>query len=292
MISDITLGQYFPGKSVIHRLDPRTKILLAVMYIVGIFVANNPASFVALTIVTVLIIYTSKISFKILWKSIKPILIILLVTALINIFMTVGSGDPIVNRWFITIYWEGIVRAFFMAYRVVILILGTSIFLTYTTTPISLTDGIESLLSPLKKLNVPVHTFAMMMSIALRFIPTLIEETEKIMNAQKSRGADFSNGSLVKRAKALIPILIPLFVSAFKRAEELATAMECRCYRGDNNRTKLVKLEFKTIDFAWLSIAVVITVAIILLSTLPYNFESFGAIYDVLFYNIGSTQNG
>ena len=290
MISDITLGQYFPGKSAIHKLDPRTKILLAVIYIVGVFVAKNPMSFVALTVVTLSIICISRISFNVLWKSIKPILIILLITASINIFMTVGSGDPLVKIWVITIYKEGLIRAFFMAYRVVILIVGTSILLTYTTTPISLTDGIESLLSPLKKVNVPVHTFAMMMSIALRFIPTLIEETEKIMNAQKSRGADFASGNLVKRAKALIPILIPLFVSSFKRAEELATAMECRCYRGDVNRTKLVKLEFKPSDIIWLCAAVVFIVLIILLCTLPYTKDNDDMIFKILFYSINSVQ--
>ena len=292
MISDITLGQYFPGKSSIHKLDPRTKILLAVMYIVIVFICNNPVSFLALTIATFIIISISKISFKVLWKSIKPILIILLFTAVINVFMTVGSDDNLIfDLGFTRIYKEGIIRAFFMAYRVVILILGSSILLTYTTTPISLTDGIESLLSPLKKFNVPVHTFAMMMSIALRFIPTLIEETEKIMNAQKSRGADFSNGSLVKRAKSLIPILIPLFVSAFKRAEELATAMECRCYRGDYNRTKLVKLEFKSSDWIGLSIFAIVLISVILLTTIPYKYESFGGIYDLLFYNIGHVKN-
>ncbi len=290
MISDITLGQYFPGNSRIHNLDPRTKILLAVLYIVAVFIANNPAAFLLLTIITLAIIYVSGISFKVLWKSIKPILIILLITASINIFMTVGNGDPIVNFWIIRIYWEGIVKAFFMAFRVVILILGTSILLTYTTTPISLTDGIESLLSPLKKFGVPVHTFAMMMSIALRFIPTLIEETEKIMNAQKSRGADFSTGSIVQRAKALIPLLIPLFVSSFKRAEELATAMECRCYRGDNNRTKLVKLEFKNNDYIWLFSFVIITVIMILFSVLPYQYNVDSLVYKAFFYNIGGAD--
>lgn len=290
MISDITLGQYFPGNSKIHKLDPRTKILIAVLYIVAVFIANNPISFAVLTVATVAIILISGISFKVLWKSIKPILIILLITASINIFMTVGNGDPIVDFWIIRIYWEGIVKAFFMAYRVVILILGTSILLTYTTTPISLTDGIESLLSPLKKLNVPVHTFAMMMSIALRFIPTLVEETEKIMNAQKSRGADFTTGSIVQRAKALIPLLIPLFVSAFKRAEELATAMECRCYRGDNNRTKLVKLEFKVSDYLWLAVFVLFLIAMILMAVLPYQHYIDNGIYQIFFYHIGGNQ--
>ncbi len=286
MISDITLGQYFPGKSPIHRLDPRSKIILAITYIVAVFVANNPLSFAVLTVATLIIVAVSGISFKVLWKSIKPVLIVLLVTASINIFMTKGSGEPIFQFWFVTVYWEGLVKAFFMAYRVVILILGTSILLTYTTTPISLTDGIESLLSPLKKINVPVHTCAMMMSLALRFIPTLVEETEKIMNAQKSRGADFTTGSITKRVKALIPLLIPLFVSAFKRAEELATAMECRCYRGDNNRTKLVKLEMKKNDFISFILFAAFITAMILLSVLPYRFEVNDAWYSVLFYKI------
>lgn len=286
MISDITLGQYFPGKSPIHALDPRTKLLLTVLYITGVFVSNNPISFVILTAVTLVLILMSGISFRTLWKSIKPILVILLFTATINILMTDGEGEPLLNLGFAEIYVEGIVKAFFMAYRVAIVIMGTSILLTYTTTPISLTDGIESLLAPLKNLNVPVHSFAMMMSIALRFIPTLVEETEKIMNAQKSRGADFSNGTLTQRAKALIPILIPLFASSFKRAEELATAMECRCYRGDNNRTKLVKLAFKGSDYLWLTVAVVVLVGIILLAILPYTEPINDLIYNVIFYRI------
>lgn len=286
MISDITLGQYFPGKSPIHSLDPRTKLILAVLYITGVFVSNNPISFIILTTVTLTLIFMSGISFKTLWKSIKPILVILIFTAAINVFMTVGEGDPLINLGFTKIYTEGIVKAFFMAYRVAIVIMGTSILLTYTTTPISLTDGIESLLAPLKRINVPVHAFAMMMSIALRFIPTLVEETEKIMNAQKSRGADFSNGTLVQRAKALIPILIPLFASSFKRAEELATAMECRCYRGDSNRTKLVELEYKTMDYLWLAISLVVMVGIILLAILPYNHSVDNLIYNIIFYRI------
>ena len=286
MISDITLGQYFPGKSRVHSLDPRTKLILTVLYITGVFVSNNPLGFAVLTAVTVGLVFMSGISFKILWKSVKPLMVILLVTAAINIFMTDGSGKPLLDLGFAQIYTEGIVKAFFMAYRVVMVIIGTSVLLTYTTTPISLTDGIESLLSPLKKVGVPVHAFAMMMSIALRFIPTLVEETEKIMNAQKSRGADFSNGTLVQRAKALIPILIPLFASSFKRAEELATAMECRCYRGDSNRTKLVKLELKSMDYLWLALSALIFASIILLAILPYNYIVDSVIYNVIFYRI------
>ena len=286
MISDITLGQFFPGRSVIHRLDPRTKIILATLFIVSVFVANNPASFLFLAFLTVIMILLSKISLKVIMKGVKPIVFIILFTALINIFLTKGEGTPLLSVWIIEIYTEGIARALMMAFRVILLIIGTSILLTYTTSPISLTDGLESLLAPLKAIKVPVHTFAMMMSIALRFIPTLVEETEKIMNAQKSRGADFTSGSLVQRGKALIPILVPLFVSSFKRAEELATAMECRCYRGDNNRTKLVKLEYKGIDVVFMILFILVLGALISLAVLPYSFESFGIFYDILFYKV------
>ncbi len=286
MISDITLGQFFPGFSIIHKLDPRTKILVAMAFIAVVFVANNPASFLLLALFTVLLVLVSKISFSVILKGIKPIIFILIFTAIINIFFTAGEGEPLLAFWIIKIYKEGILRAVFMALRVILLIVGTSVLLTYTTSPISLTDGIESLLKPLKRIKVPVHLFAMMMTIALRFIPTLVEETEKIMNAQKSRGADFTTGSIVKRAKALIPILIPLFVSSFKRAEELATAMECRCYRGDVNRTKLVKLTFKGRDFAFLTMALVSITTFILLRILPYNFDVNNTIYDMMFYRL------
>lgn len=286
MISDITLGQFFPGYSVIHKLDPRTKIILAVAFIVSVFVANNPVSFAILLASCVILVAISRISFSVVLKGIKPIVFILLFTAVLNVFLTGGEGDPLLQFWILKIYTEGIVRAVFMAFRVIILIVGTSILLTYTTSPISLTDGLESLLSPLKKIGLPVHTFAMMMSIALRFIPTLVEETDKIMNAQKSRGADFSSGSLIKRAKALVPILIPLFVSSFKRAEELATAMECRCYRGDNNRTKLVKLEYKGRDAAFFLIFALMVAVIITTAMLPYTIPSPNVLYDVIFYRI------
>ena len=285
MISDITLGQFFPGFSPIHKLDPRTKIILATMFIVAVFVANNPAAFFIISLTAILLVAISRISFSVVWKSVKPILFIILFTALINVFMTTGEGAPLVEFWVIKIYREGIIRAVLMALRVVILIVGTSMLLTYTTSPIALTDGLESLLSPLKKINLPVHTFAMMMSIALRFIPTLVEETEKIMNAQKSRGADFTSGSLVQRAKALVPILIPLFVSSFKRAEELATAMECRCYRGDVGRTKLVKLEYHKRDFLFMAAFVLLIGVMILASVLPYRFDLSG-IFNIIFYKV------
>lgn len=286
MISDITLGQYFPGFSPLHKLDPRTKILLSVFFIVAIFLVNNPLGFLFVTLITLSWVAVSRISFRVVLRGIKPIIFILIFTSLINLFMTVGEGEPLVKFWVFKIYKDGIIRAVFMSLRVIVLIVGTSMLLTYTTSPISLTDGIESLLKPLKRIGVPVHVFAMMMTIALRFIPTLVEETEKIMNAQKSRGADFSSGGLIKRAKALIPILVPLFVSSFKRAEELATAMECRCYRGDVNRTKYVELKYKSRDYLWLLFALISFGLVILARTLPYKLELGGLIYQILFYRI------
>ena len=286
MISDITLGQFFPGESLIHKLDPRTKIILAMLFIANVFLANNTAAFCFLTLITFTLIFISKISVKTILKGVKPIIVILIFTAIINVFFTKGESTPLIDYGIITIYKEGIIRAVFMALRVILLIIGTSVLLTYTTSPISLTDGIESLLKPLKLIKVPVHLFAMMMTIALRFIPTLIEETEKIMNAQKSRGADFTQGSIIKRAKALIPILIPLFVSSFKRAEELATAMECRCYRGDVNRTKLVKLSFRFSDYTFLFVGLVLLAALIASRILPYKFEVENVIYNIFFYKI------
>ncbi len=258
MLKDITLGQYFPGNSVIHRMDPRAKLIVAILYIVAIFCAQNIIGFAALLAVSFLLILLSRISIITILRGLKPILFVLVFTALINIFLTGDASEaplwqaeiPIFSLvWRPTIYRIGVLRAVLTSVRVVVLIMVTSIFLTYTTSPITLTDAIEELLAPLKLLHIPVHDFAMMMTIALRFIPTLIEETDKIMNAQKARGADFANGSLVKRAKALIPVLVPLFVSAFKRAEDLAIAMECRCYRGGKGRTKLHKLQYHARDF-------------------------------------------
>ena len=288
MISDITLGQFFPGSSVMHRLDPRTKILIAIIFIVAVFMAKTPVAFALILIAVAVLVACSGISFGLIFKGVKPIVYVLIFTALINIFMTGGDGEPLLSFWVIEIYKEGIIRAIFMAVRVILLIIGTSVLLTYTTSPISLTDGIENLLSPLKKIGLPVHAFAMMMTIALRFIPTLIEETEKIMNAQKSRGADFTSGSLLKRARALIPLLVPLFVSSFKRADELATAMECRCYRGDKNRTKLVKLTFLTRDYLWLIGSIVFMGAIIALMILHQQISTLipKAVFDIIFYSL------
>lgn len=270
MISDITLGQFFPGNSILHKLDPRTKILLSTVFIVAVFVASTPLAFLLVTLLTAFLMAVSGIRASVIFKGIKPILFILVFTTLINILVTRGKGDPLLSFWIVTIYKEGLIRAFFMTLRVILLIIGTSLLLTYTTSPISLTDGLESLLSPLEKVHIPVHIFSMMMTIALRFIPTLVEETEKIMNAQKSRGADFTSGNLIRRAKSLIPLLIPLFASAFKRAEELAVAMECRCYRVDKKRTKMTHRRMRATD--WLSllfIAAFLTVVIVSTTVTP-----------------------
>ena len=288
MISDITLGQFFPGNSPIHKLDPRTKILLAIAYIVAVFLADSPVAFLFLILFSVVIVLISRISMRVILRAIRPILFILIFTALSSLLMTVGEDEPLVSFWIIRIYTEGIYRAVLMGIRVILLIIGSSVLLTYTTSPIALTDGIESLLSPLKLFHIPVHIFAMMMSIALRFIPTLIEETEKIMNAQKSRGADFTTGSIVKRAKALIPLLVPLVISAFKRADELATAMECRCYRGDKKRTKLVKLQMHARDFLFFAVFAALIAAVVLLRIFtPAILERLpGAFWQIVFHRI------
>ena len=247
MLKDITLGQYFPGNSPVHRLDPRTKLILLIAYIVALFTASNWVSYGVVFAFLATAIAVSKIPVKSILHGMKPLVMILVFTGILNIFFTAGEHVA-VRFWKITIYWEGIKRAFFMMTRILMLITGTFL-LTYTTSPISLTDGLESLLGPLKKLHLPVHELAMMMCIALRFIPTLIEETDKIMSAQKARGADFESGNLMQRVKALIPILVPLFISAFRRADELATAMECRCYQGGDGRTKMKLLRYKLLDY-------------------------------------------
>ena len=237
-MNNISLGQYYPARSFIHSLDARIKVVLAVLYIVCSFLCKNLISYSVLFVSAVVLIIISRIPFKIILRSLKPIIFILFFTVIINVFWTEGE-TLLVEWWKVKVYLEGIMNAVFIGVRIMVLIVGTSIFMTYTTTPIALTDALESLLSPLKLFRAPVHEFAMMITIALRFIPILSEETSKIMAAQKSRGADFSNGGLIKRAKALIPVLVPLFVSSFRRADELATAMECRCYHGGEGRTKL-----------------------------------------------------
>ena len=226
MLKDMTLGQYFPGDTVVHRLDPRTKLILVVVYIVALFTAKWFVSYALMLGSLLAVIFLSKIDLKVILRSLKPLLLIIVLTGILNLFYT--EGTPLVSFWIFTITIEGLVAAVLMVLRIGMLISGTFM-LTYTTSPIALTDGLEALMSPLKKIHVPVHELSMMMCIALRFIPTLIEETDKIMSAQKARGADFETGSLISRAKALIPILVPLFISSFRRADELAVAMECRC---------------------------------------------------------------
>ena len=245
MLKDITLGQYFPGDTVAHRLDPRTKLLLVVVYIVGLFNSVGWISYAFTIAITALCMAVSKIKPKSALKGLKPLIIIIILTAVLNIFYT--DGTPVIEGWIIT--WEGIERAVMMSLRIILLIVGTFM-LTYTTSPIALTDGLEMMLNPLKKIKIPVHEMSMMMSRALRFIPTLIEETDKIMSAQKARGADFDSGNIFQRAKALLPILVPLFVSAFRRADELAVAMESRCYHGGEGRTRLKQLKMHSCD-AW-----------------------------------------
>ena len=246
MLKDITLGQYFPGNSLAHRLDPRTKILLTVLYIVALFCAKWFVSYALVAALLITGVKVSGVAPKALVRGLKPILFIICFTAILNLFYT--PGEVLVTFWIFKITKEGISTAFFMVLRITMLIMGTFL-MTYTTSPIALTDGLETLLRPLKKIKVPVHELAMIMSIALRMIPTLIEETDKIMSAQKARGADFETGSLFQRAKALVPILVPLFISAFRRADELAVAMECRCYHGDAGRTKLHVLHYQMRDY-------------------------------------------
>ena len=254
MNNGISFGQYYPADSLLHRLDPRTKVIMAILYIVCTFLCKNVLAFAVLGASALLLILVSRIPLKIILRSLRPILFIIVFTSLINIFMTRGEVLLTPESWKIRIYLEGVWTAVFMILRISTLIIGTGVFLTYTTTPIALTDALEALLSPLKKLRVPVHDFAMMMTIALRFIPTLTEETGKIMNAQKARGADFTSGNLLRRAKALIPILVPLFVSAFNRAFELAAAMECRCYHGGEGRTRLKVLRFHAADWVLMAL--------------------------------------
>ena len=246
MLKNITLGQYFPGDTVIHRLDPRIKILVALLFLVAVFVVRTMWGFLALTVLFAVIIALAKLGPVTILRSIRPLLFIIIFTFILNILFY--SGQTVYWQWgFLTISKEGIEKAVFIAIRLVLLIVATSL-LTLTTSPMQLTDGLESLLSPLKKIKFPVHEMSMMMSIAMRFIPTLIEETDRIMKAQTARGAEFDSGNLLKKAKNMIPLLVPLFVGAFKRADELALAMESRCYHGDEGRTRMKVLRLKRMD--------------------------------------------
>jgi len=261
MLKNITLGQYFPGTSIIHRLDPRIKLILIMVYVVMIFFVQSFLGYAIIALTFFGCVKLSKISLSYYLKGLKALMYIILITFTLNIFMNKGEGDPLVSFWIIEVYIEGLRFAAFMGLRLTFLILGTQI-LTLTTSPLSLTDGIESLLNPLKKIKFPVHELAMMMTIALRFIPTLLSETDRIMKAQLSRGADFETGNILKKAKNMIPILVPLFISAFRRADELALAMESRCYRGSHGRTRMKVLKLTRVDlyasFAWLAFVCII----------------------------------
>lgn len=261
MLKDITIGQFFPGESAVHRIDPRVKIVLVMAMIITLFLGAGPASYGLFIVFLLSVVRISKIPLKMVVRGLRPILFIVIFTAVLNLFYT--PGDVYILQWgFLRISTAGVKTAILMVLRIMLLIVGTSM-LTYTTSPIQLTDGLESLLSPLKKLHAPVHELAMMMSIALRFIPTLIEETDKIMAAQKARGADFESGSIVQRARALVPILVPLFISAFRRADELATAMECRLYRGDVGRTRMRQLAITRVDYGACAVCALVFGAVI-----------------------------
>ncbi len=262
MLRDITIGQYYPADSVIHKLDPRTKLMATMIYILSLFIFRSLAGFAAVTLGLFLVILLSKVPIGYMVKGLKAIVVILLITVVFNLFLT--PGETLVSFWKLRITEEGLKNAVFMTVRLIYLILGSSV-LTLTTTPNQLTDGLEKSLKPLNKIHVPVHEISMMMSIALRFIPILIEETDKIMKAQLARGADFESGNLVKKAKAMVPLLVPLFISAFRRANDLALAMEARCYHGGEGRTKMKPLKYKGADgIAYLLIAVYFAVVILL----------------------------
>jgi len=263
---DITLGQYYPGNSVLHRADPRAKLVCAILYIAAVFMCRSTLAFIVIIAATAVSIALSGIPLRVLLRSMKSLIFIIIFTAFINLFLTT-SGELLFQFYFIKIYSKGIINTIVMILRITLLIAGSGVFLTYTTTPIALTDGLEQLLAPLRKLRLPVHEFSMMMTIALRFIPTLVEETDKIMNAQKARGADFGTGSLLSRARALLPILIPLFIAAFRRADELAIAMECRCYHGGEGRTRMNVLHLRTPDFAIMAFCVILCIAAALINT-------------------------
>lgn len=264
MLKDITIGQFFPGNSFMHRLDPRMKLLLTMLYIVMLFLVPDFWGFLVTGIILAMVVVFSGISLKVVFRGLRPLLFIIVFTAFFNVLY--GGGDPIFPNiaWLAWIKTDGLRNALFMIIRIVLLILGTS-YLTYTTSPVMLTDAIERLLRPLKIFRFPVHELAMMMTIALRFIPTLIDETDKIINAQKARGADFETGNIIRRAKALIPILIPLLISAFRRAEELADAMECRCYHGGDGRTRFKVYSLSWRDWLALFVVVLAFVAVILM---------------------------
>lgn len=260
MIRDITIGQYYPAKSILHRLDPRVKVVSTLLFLISLFLFRSIPGYIIATAFLVTVVKLSKVPFSYIVKGLKPIIMILMLTVVFQLFLTRG-GDTLVHWWIFTITEEGLVNAVYMAIRLIYLIIGSSL-MTFTTTPNELTDAIEKLLGPLNKIHVPVHEIAMTMSIALRFIPILLEETDKIMKAQIARGADFESGNMLQKAKAMIPILVPLFVSAFRHANDLAMAMEARCYRGGEGRTKMKPLRYASRDRAAYAIVIIYVVAV------------------------------
>jgi len=261
MLKDITIGQYLPGESFVHKLDSRIKILISFMFVIGIFLINSFIGYGVIAIFLIIVILNSKIKFKHILNGLKPIFLLILLTVILNVFMS-GGEHSIFQFWVFKIYREGLIQAAFIALRLILVIISTSL-LTLTTSPIELTDGIEKLLSPFKRIGLPAHELAMMMSIALRFIPTLLDETDKIMKAQMARGADFESGNIINRGKNLIPILVPLFISSFRRADELAVAMESRCYKGGEGRTRMKQLKIRSEDlFAITFVGVIMILSI------------------------------
>ncbi len=268
MIRDITIGQYYPAKSMIHRLDPRVKLVCTLLYLISLFMFRSISGYLIATLFLAAVIRISRVPFSFIVRGLKPIVMLLLITVLFNLFLT-RNGEVLFHAWIFTVTEGGLVTAVYMAVRLIYLIIGSSL-MTFTTTPNELTDGIEALLHPLNKIRVPVHEVAMMMSIALRFIPILLEETDKIMKAQIARGADFESGNIIQRAKSMIPLLVPLFVSAFRRANDLAMAMEARCYRGGEGRTKMKPLHYKYRDYtAYAAMIVYVVLVVVIGRTLP-----------------------
>jgi len=274
VISDVTLGQFFPGNSIIHRINPAMKLILTVLFIVTVFIAQSVLALGLLLIISLLLVPISGISLKTIMKALKPLRFIIIFTSILNIFWTTGEVE-LVSFWVIHIYAEGLIRALLVIMRVTALLIGSTLLISYTTSPIALTDGLEKLLTPLAKMGVSVHDFTMMMTIALRFIPTLIEETEKIISAQKARGADFGTGSIFARAKALIPIFIPLFLSCIRRAEDLAVAMECRCYNSGKGKTKMNSIKWRALDFIALGVTVALGTGIYFINLVPTGMFTF-----------------
>ncbi|WP_295632170.1 energy-coupling factor transporter transmembrane protein EcfT [uncultured Mitsuokella sp.] len=262
MLSDITIGQYFPGSSILHRLDPRTKVVLLFFYLVLIFVCRSAISYAILSALTFALMVLSKVPLRMMLRSLKPLWWIILFTFVIHVFST--PGEELAKVWIFSVTWEGIVQGFYVSLRLVLLILLSSL-LTFTTSPLKLTDAMEALLAPFKRIGVPAHELAMMMTIALRFVPTLIQETDRIMKAQQSRGANFTDGSIAKRLRAFVPVLVPLFLSAFRRADDLAMAMEARCYRGGEGRTQMKALKITSIDYVAWGFTIVLIAAVIVL---------------------------